>query len=227
MARFQDAEIVAAALETRQNIQQDRLRIFRATVTNVSSGLVSIQRGGDTTDEDAGYPVLVPGIPAVDDEVLAVDVGGAPLILGILGTAATNQPRIGQTLIKGDSASAATTASTTSDATWSTLRTLTWSALPDGTYDITVRWDAQFSDTASQQLNARANIGGNTGTTYTIAVGTARERVGYAQEDAGVVVSGGTGLTVTLQYKRNTGATAGTMAARNPAMTVFATRVGV
>ena len=98
-------------------------------------------------------------------------------------------------------------------------------ALPNGTYDIAVRWDAQFSDTVSAQLNYRANIGASTGTTFTLSVGTARERLGYAQEATGVVVSGG--LTVTIEYKRNTGASAGTAAARNPSLTIHATRVGI
>jgi hypothetical protein len=224
MPRYADAEIAVSALNTKRNIETERLRVFRAEVTAVTSGLVSIQRGSDTDDEDAGYPCVVPGIPDVGDEVVAVMLGGAPVILGILGNAATNQPRIGTTLTKIDSSSAAPV-STTSDATWATLRTLTWSTIPDGTYDIAVSWDGQFSDTVSAQLNYRANIGAGTGTSFTMAMSTARERVAFTQEAAGVVVTGG--LTVVLQFKRNTGASAGTASGRNPRMTVFAMRTGV
>jgi hypothetical protein len=87
--RFADAEIAASAMNTKRNIEQERMRPFRATVTAISSGLVSIQRGTDDDDEDAGYPVVISGIPAVGAEVVAINLGGAPLILGRLGPGAT------------------------------------------------------------------------------------------------------------------------------------------
>lgn len=225
MRKYADAEIAAMALATKDNISRNALTPFRATVTGVTSGLVSIQRGGDDTDEDAGYPVLATGIPAVDDEVVAIDLGGAPLILGVLGTAATNQPRIGDVIPLSFSSSSATAATNTSNATYATVRSVTWtdSDIPDGTYDLTVHWEAQFSDSASGSLNFRPTINGTIDTVQTLSLTTARERVGYTRSKPGEVISGG--LTVTIEYKRDSGT--GTASARNPSLLVLARRTGV
>lgn len=67
--------------------QKESLRVFRAVVTGVTSGLASIQRGDDDTDQDAGYPRVLARAPVVGDEVVAINLGGAPLILGVLGSA--------------------------------------------------------------------------------------------------------------------------------------------
>lgn len=220
-----DAEIAANMLRERERRRAETLRLFRANVTAVTSGIVSIQRGTDTDDEDAGYPVIVPGVPSVGDEVVCSDLGGAPVILGVLGTAATNQPRIGQTLVLPSSASAATVGSNTSNSTYVTLRaeTFTDADIPDGTYTIRVSWDAAFSDSASGSVNGRVSLGATVDDPTTLSLTTARERVGYVRTFTGVAVSGG--LTVTVEYKRDSGT--GTLSARNPRLLVFATRTGV
>lgn len=105
MSRYADAQIAAAALRTEQNIQRESLRPFRAVVTDVTGGLVSILRGGDAVDEDAGYPVLATGIPAVGDDVLCLAVGGAPLILGRLGPGSA--PTVAKTAAAGSTATTA------------------------------------------------------------------------------------------------------------------------
>jgi hypothetical protein len=220
-----DAQIAAMALATRQNIQRESLRLYRATVTDVSGGLVSILRTGDTVDEDAGYPVIVPGIPAVDDEVVCVNLGGAPLILGILGTAATNQPRIGQTIVQATTTVSATAGTNTSNTTYATVRSVNWdgSDIPDGTYNLMVDWSAQFSDSASGSINVRLTVGATVDTVFTVGMSTNRERLAFAREFNGVALTGG--VTVTIEYKRNSGT--GTATAANPRIVLLATRVGV
>lgn len=225
MTRYADAEIAVAALRTDRVSTAQRLELFRASVTAVSSGLISIQRGGDTTDEDAGYPVIVPGIPGVGDEVVCTNLGGAPVVLGMLGNATTNQPQIGQTYTLADSASGATAATNTSNSTYATVRSATWTSgdIPDGTYQLIVSWDAQFSDSASGSLNMRITANGAVGTVFTLSVGTARERIAFARTFVGSIVAGG--LTVTVEYKRDSGS--GTASCRNPRIVVLATRTGV
>jgi hypothetical protein len=79
-----DAEIIVAALKRKLTNHSDALRLGRATVTAVSSGLVSLQRG-DSSEEDAGYPRIENRGVAVGDDVAVVNLGGAPLVLGPIG----------------------------------------------------------------------------------------------------------------------------------------------
>lgn len=225
MARYADAQIAAMALKTGQNIQRETLRLFRATVTAVSSGLVTIQRGGDDTASSVPYPVVVPGVPSIGDEVVCGDIGGAPVILGVLGTAATNQPRIGSIIPLSFSSSSATAATNTSNSTYATVRSITWTSsdIPNGTYDLTLQWDAQFSDSSGGSLNFRPTVNGVVDTVQTLTISTARERVGYTRTFTGQVVSGG--LTALIEYKRDSGT--GTAACRNPRILVLARRTGV
>jgi hypothetical protein len=201
------------------------LRLFRATVTDITNGLVSIQRG-DASEEDAGYPLLVPGVPSVADDVVGVMVGGAPLILGRVGlsdpdTIDLGVPAIGQTYTSGDSASAATTATNTSTTTYVTARAYTWSTLPDGTYDLVVDWSAQFSDSASGSINVQLIAGVTNDAVFTLSLTTNREVLRFVRRFSAVAVTGG--ITFTIQYKRDAGS--GTASARNPAIMIHATRV--
>jgi len=86
MTAFDDAATVADALRRYRNRQREGLRPFRAEVTGLAAGLVEIQRYGASDDEDAGYPVIIPGAFDVGDEVVAIDLGGAPIVIGRLGT---------------------------------------------------------------------------------------------------------------------------------------------
>ena len=225
MGRFADADIAATVLRERESRRAESLRLFRATVTDVTGGLVSIQRGSDDDDEDAGYPCIVSGIPAVGDEIVAIDLGGAPLILGVLGNAATNQPRIGDVIPLSFSSSSSTAATNTSNSVYATLREITWTddEIPDGTYDLTLNWDAQFSDTSAGSLNFRPTVNGAVDTVQTLSITAARERIGYTRSYLAQVISGG--LTILIEYKRDSGS--GTAAARNPRLLLLARRIGV
>jgi hypothetical protein len=83
--QYADAEIIVAGLKRKLNSHGESLRIARATVTAVTNGLVSIQRGDADTAEDAGSPRIENRGVAVGDDVAIVNLGGAPLVLGPIG----------------------------------------------------------------------------------------------------------------------------------------------
>lgn len=222
-----DAPDVPIAEAINRLIKKNRqaVRIVAAAVTAFSAGRTTIRRAGSTQPE-AGLPRLIPAVPKAGDRVAVAAIGGAATVLGVISRAAVGlldlgAPLVGQSYDTGDSASAATTASNTSNTTWETVRSFTWSSLPDGTYDLVVDWSAQFSDSAASSINVRLVVAGANDTTFTISVPTTRETLRYVRTFDDQVVAGG--LTVTIQYKRNSGS--GTAAARNPAMKLTATRV--
>jgi hypothetical protein len=57
---------------------------FRATVTAVSTPLVSIRREAETTGSTATYAVATPFVLAIGDVVLCLPLGDQPVILGII-----------------------------------------------------------------------------------------------------------------------------------------------
>lgn len=131
---------------------------------------------------------------------------------------------VGRAYPLGDSASAATASTNTSNTTYATVRSASFTAaqLPNGTYTIVVAWDAQFSDSVPGSLNLRLTVGSTVDTAFTLSVTTSRERLGYVRTFSAFAVSGG--LTVTVEYKRDSGA--GTASARNPRLQVIAVRTG-
>jgi hypothetical protein len=210
--RFDDAAAAADALNRQRNRQREGLRPFRAEVTSVDAGLISLQRSGATVDEDAGYPILIPGAVETGDEIVALDLGGAPIVLGKLGPQTT--PMVGQVFARHSSASAATTTTNTSTSTYVTARSETWSDIPDGTYDVLIDFSAAYSHSSSGSVHNRLTVGSTTDSELSLSLTTARETLRYTRSFSNVVVSGG--LTVTLEYKLNGGS--GTISARNPAI---------
>ena len=58
-------------------------RVFRAIVTGTSGNKVLIKRAGQAAADTQAYARLVSyATPAADDEVLVIEVGGGPLVVG-------------------------------------------------------------------------------------------------------------------------------------------------
>ena len=65
--------------------QESAGEVFRAVVTGTSGNLVTIQRTGQASADTQSYPKLASySSPSVNDEVIALMVGGTPVILGKL-----------------------------------------------------------------------------------------------------------------------------------------------
>lgn len=219
--RFNDANAAADAIRRTQNRQREGLRPFRADVTGITSGLVELQRIGATDDQDAGYPILIPGAVEVGDEIVAFDLGGAPVVLGRLGNVDT--PMIGQLFARSSAASAADTTSNTSTSAYVDARSATWSDIPDGTYDIEVIAGAAFSHLTSGNPHVRCTAGGINGTAFgSLSITSTREQLRYAWSFSDVAIAGG--VTVALEYKLNGGS--GTISARNPSLLALFTFKG-
>lgn len=92
MAEHADAEVIAAALSQALGRQGDTLRLSRATVAAVNAGLISLQRGDLDDDLDDGYPRLLFRAPVMGDDVVVALLGGAPVVLGVLGSAIEDDP---------------------------------------------------------------------------------------------------------------------------------------
>lgn len=218
---FDDASTAVAAIRSGQNRQREGLRPFRAEVTGISGDLIELQRSGASLDEDAGYPLLVPGPVEVGDEVVAIDLGGAPLILGRIGD--VTAPRIGQVFARSSSASGADTASNASTSVFEDALSTVWSDIPDGTYDIEVFAGAAFSNSGTGNLHIRCTAGGINGTAFgALSLTTSREPIRYTWTFSDVAIAGG--ITVALEYKLNGGS--GTISARNPSIVAFFTFKG-
>jgi hypothetical protein len=51
-----EADSFITALQSSLTGHKEKLRVFRSTVTGITSGLISFQRGDDTVANDAGRP---------------------------------------------------------------------------------------------------------------------------------------------------------------------------
>lgn len=221
------ANQAASALEAMIEARNQGNKIRSGIVTAVSAGLVSIRRAGSATDE-GGYARLLPGIPKVGQRVALAKMGGAELVLGVISRVAETlldlgAPIVGQVYIETDSAAAATTTSNTSNSAYVVARSFTWSALPDGTYDILVDFSLMIADSVPGAVDMRVVMGATNSTPRTLTppnTANAETTFRHPLLFTGVVVAGG--VTIQLQYKRNTGS--GTALARNPAMSFHATR---
>jgi hypothetical protein len=222
-----DVISIADAIEQLAGAHGAKGQLSTGVVTAMSGGRASVRRIGATVAEEE-IVCLIARPPVVGDRVALTAIGGTTVIAGVLVSSLSpldlKAPLVGQIYTLPFSSSSATAATNTSNATYATLRSVAWSSseIPDGTYDLVVEWDAQFSDSAGGSLNFRPTVNGVVDTVQTLSVGTARERLGYIREFDAQVVSGG--LTVLIEYKRDSGS--GTASARNPRMLVFATRKG-
>lgn len=218
--RFDDANSAAEAIRRSQNRQREGLRPFRAEVTGITSDLVELQRTGASVDEDAGYPLLIPGAVEVGDEIVALDLGGAPVVLGRLGDIET--PMIGQVFVRGASASAADDPSNTSTSVYETAIEATFADLPDGTYDVVIDYNVSESHSSSGNVHNRLTVGGVDDTAFSLSLTTAREPIGYTRAFSDVTIVGG--ITIAAMYKLNGGS--GTISARNPSLRAWFTYKG-
>lgn len=215
---------IASAIRRNISQQAAEVKIRSAAVTAVTAGLVTIRKVGSANDE-GDYARLIPAVPKVGSRVALARMGGAELVLGVISRVAETlidlgAPVVGQVYATGTSASAATDATNTSNSTYATVRSITWSTIPDGTYDLVVDWSAAFSDSAAGSVNVRLQVGATTDTAFTLSLTTGRDLLRFARTFSDVVIAGG--ITITAEYKRSSGS--GTASARNPAIGVTATR---
>lgn len=218
---------IASAIQRLVKQEASGAKVRSGIVTAMTSGLVSIRRAGSAGDE-GGYARLLPGIPKVGQRVALIKMGGAELVLGVISRVAETlldlgAPIVGQVYIETDSAAAATTTSNTSNSSYVVARSYTWSDLPDGTYDILVDWSLMIADSVPAGVDMRIVMGATNSSPRTLTppnTANAETTFRHPLLFTGVVVAGG--VTIQLQYKRNTGS--GTALARNPAMSFHATR---
>jgi hypothetical protein len=137
-----EADSFITALQSSLTGHKEKLRVFRSTVTGITSGLIAFQRGDDTVANDAGSPRLLFRAPVVGDDIAAIDLGGAPLILGVIGGATFEDD---PSDIRTAGSLTATNASTsTYTSLFSELFTL-----PPGTWTLACGIVANFSNSVS------------------------------------------------------------------------------
>ena len=222
-----DAESFLSALNTTFKGHQERLRIFRASVTAVASGLVSFQRGDDDEVNDAGAKHLLLRLPKAGDDIALIDVGGAPLVLGAIGAVESlidlGAPAKGQVYIgRNSNAASEGTGNTTSTTVYSTALTLTWSDLPDGTYGMYVVGSLLAAHSTSAGVNCGVDIAGTVSANAGVSCPTSATPFTRLERNTlidDVVVAGG--ITIKTVYKA---ASAGTASVANPSVLAIAIR---
>lgn len=200
-----------------------RMAIFQAPAVSVSSGMVTIQEDSDDGPQQQAVPMLRGANIAAGDLVVVAPIGdaGSWVALGSIDPA-DDRPAIGQVFTRQSSASAADTSTNTSTSTYVNARSVTWSDLPDGTYDVTIYFSVQESHSGSGSVHNRLTVNGVNDSDLSLSLTTARESIGYTRSFADVAVTGG--LSVVLAYKLNGGS--GTITARNPAILATLTYKG-
>ena len=212
----------------------------RMVVHAVADGRVQVKDVGTGAVYDQQYARLAGFVMAADDEVLVAEipiirpdgvVTSTKVVLGKLQRTAPAQfdagaPLIGQVYPDGDSTSAATTSSNTSNASYVVARSYTTTRIPDGTYDLLVDVSVMIADSVPGGVDLRVLIGPTASGARTITppnTANAETMVRHVLLFSDVVVAGG--VTVQIQYKRNSGS--GTALARNPSISILASRKGI
>lgn len=72
----------------------ERVACFRAVVTAVDGGLISLRRVGATTADSQTYPSLARLRLVVDDEVLVARLNGAPVVIDRINRSAAATPSL-------------------------------------------------------------------------------------------------------------------------------------
>ena len=221
-----DAETFLANLSASFKGHKERLRIFRATVTGITSGLIAFQRGDDPEINDAGAKHILFRLPKTGDDLALIDVGGAPLVLGAIGPVETlidpGAPLVGQVYHERTSSAAATTTSTTSTSVYATGISLTWSDLPDGTYDITLVGSLLAAHSTSAGVNIGVDCGGSVSANAGVSCPSGANPFTRIERNftfSDVAVAGG--ITIKTVYKC---ASTGTASVANPCLQAYAKR---
>lgn len=198
MDGFDLAAIVASGDARDRKRQAEQLRLGRATVTDIVAGLISIQRGDATTDEDAGYPRLLLRAPVVGDDVAIVNLGGAPLVLGVIGSTIEDDPSDVRT-------GGPVTATNNSTATYTSLLSEAIT-LPAGTWTLRVAVIANFTNSAASSGATGRFSSPSTGSATNVETATANNlfTLNHAQTFTGLTGS----VTIGYEYRARNGGTA-------------------
>lgn len=218
---------IADEIEQMVKVEVRRATLRSAIVTAVTGGLTKVRRAGSSNAE-GGYARLIPGVPKAGQRVAMAKMGGAELVLGVISRVAETlldlgAPIVGQTYPKSLSQGSATNSSTTSVApTYADAITLSWSDLPDGTYDIDVVFAYLAAHASGGSVSLRSTCGASNGSAHALNADsgtTGTLRIEACTTYTSVVVAGG--ITIKGQYAV---ASSGTAYARNPTLKCVATR---
>ena len=215
-----------------------------ATVGAMSSGQARLTPRGESYDPNAELlPVLSLYPPKAGDAVASLRLAdGSQIVLGSIAQAAEPDPLsqgqadalyvpFGSYFIpqwKANFATGATVGSSTNTAAYVVALSISFAAVPAGTYTVLVHGSAIFKHTvaaANMDFQARVDIGAvTTGTNKTLKVhdtANTEMRLGLADEITGITRGGAGVLNVDLTYKPST---AGTLSCRNAELTVLIMR---
>jgi hypothetical protein len=207
-----EAESFITALQSSLTGHKEKLRVFRSTVTGITSGLIAFQRGDDTVANDAGSPRLLFRAPVVGDDIAAIDLGGAPLILGVIG---------GATFEDNPSDIRSNGPVTTTNASTSSYVSLfsEFFTLPPGTWTLAYGVVANFTNTVGGSgVTYRFSLPTTTGTTNPTTA-TANNLIVVNMADTTTGLSGT--VTIAGEYRA---LTSGTVTAARWTLTVLAKR---
>lgn len=216
---------VAAAIQRLQQLIEDRITgvaAFRAIVTGVSGGLVTIRRLDATTADTKAYASVAGFDVAVDDEVLCIPLGGQPVIVGRILRSGSDWS--GQQYVKADSQLASDTATSTDTTNYVDAMTFTL-AVPNGTYTVTAVGSILAQHSATDRVTVRTQVEAtalNSHQLYCPNSGDAYNRLEASGTSTPFVVADG-GLTAYVKYRPHD---AGTATVTNPSLLVIATRIG-
>lgn len=220
MSRYQDnvARAEQRLRERQAAVDRDR-ELYYAEARGASGAQLLVRDFGETDDQLEPLDCLASEPIAVGATVLVAQLGsGRRVVVGPVWPAG-----VGQVYENGKSQGAADATSTTFvDPTFADAITLTWNAIPDGTYDLVVTFSFLAAHSTGGGVSFRSrvgatSVGGHTITVDSGAVGTLR--VENVETYSNVVVAGG--VTIKGQYACGTG---GTSYAKNPLLRITAIR---
>lgn len=206
----------------------------RMVVDSLDSGMVVVRDIGTGDVYDEPYARLAGTALAPDDECLVLEIPGigenagtTRVVLGRLQRSAPDviefeAPISGQIQIAGGDAEGGEVASSSSTSTWVTALTVPWTDLPNGTYRVVTDGSLLAAHSATGNVDLRVSAGASPGGGVSLQVETtvpARTRIAVASVFSSLNVSGGSGVTLTLQYKPSS---AGTAYVRNPVLRAWA-----
>lgn len=234
-----DAQRLAALLARSTTDAASDAALRRMVADSVASGRVVLKDLASSELYQEEYPRLAGLAIAPGDEVLVAEIpgvgagaGSTRVVLGRLqrtppAAIPLEAPLIGQVYDEAwDYGASALTASSSDTVNYVSALTASWADLPDGTYRIAYRGDLLAAHSASGAVDLRVvagvTAGGATDPTAPATV-PAELRIAVAGVFSSIVVSGGGGISLQLQYRPGV---AGTASARNPTLWASARRIG-
>jgi hypothetical protein len=192
------------------------------TVTPVVSGV-------ELTEKLA---VATPFALNVGDDVMVLPFGGSYIVvneirntlptaetlpLNLTVTGGITGASFNSPIIQTEAQSTSDAASTTSTASYSTAMTATL-ALPTGTWSVAAQGGVALTHSTGGTVNMQVNIDGDQGTARALTANATTAQMMISEH----AISGRTGtISITVRFKSST---AGTTAARNPWVTIYAWR---